>query len=324
MAKTRAYGSDVQCLAAFEATYGTAPNGGGGGVYTKVSFSSADIGAEKPLGYSPLLGQGRDAQDPFYDATNVEGSIKVPLELRAIGFWLKGVLGAPATVDNTGGKYTHTFKSGGDLLSLALEFGHTKLATQKHFLNTGAKLDTLSFPMQRTGAAEADLGVIAQGETSGPTAQDASPLSYALKRFNNGKGSIKVAGGQLANVTAGQFSFSNNMEKVETIRDDGLIDGADETEATATGTIDVRFSTDTTLADAIDAETPVALEYGFTIPGGAGHALTFKLPRVFLPRKKLPISGPGGISVTYDWQAAFDSVEGHMLEVILVNDVASY
>ena len=41
---------------------------------------------------------------------------------------------------------------------------------------------------------------------------------------------------------------SNNLEKIETIRDDGLIEGADPTIAALTGQIDVRFA-DTTLID---------------------------------------------------------------------------
>ena len=56
MSKKRAYGADVQCLAAFEATYGSAPNGGGGGVYTRMSFGSTDIGAETMPGTLPHRG----------------------------------------------------------------------------------------------------------------------------------------------------------------------------------------------------------------------------------------------------------------------------
>jgi hypothetical protein len=36
-------------------------------------------------------------------------------------------------------------------------------------------------------------------------------------------------------------TYSNNLEKIETIRDDGLIEGADPTIAALTGRIDVRF-----------------------------------------------------------------------------------
>lgn len=324
MAKTRAYGSDAQLLAVFETTYGTAPSGAAGGVYTKLSFKEATLGAERPLGYDPLLGQGRDAQDPFYEAITDEGEFMVPLDLRGIGFWLKGLFGAPVTTDNLDGTYTHVFTSGGTLPSLTFEVGHPALTTPKFYRHTGAKLDSLAFDMARTGPANATIGVVAQGETSPAAAVDASPATLALRRFSQGSGTIKVGGSQLANVTGGRLSFSNNLERVETIRADGLIDGADETEATAEGSVDVRFSTDTTITAAVDAETPVALEYGYTIPGSEGYALKFALPRVFLPKKKNELRGPGGVQVTYDWRAASDPVAGHMLEVTLVNDKASY
>ena len=48
--------------------------------------------------------------------------------------------------------------------------------------------------------------------------------------------------------TGGSVTYSNNLEKIETIRDDGLLEGADPTIAALTGRIDVRFA-DTTLID---------------------------------------------------------------------------
>ncbi|CAA7626642.1 phage tail tube protein [Magnetospirillum sp. SS-4] len=319
MSKTRAYGSDCILLAAFEASYGVLPADG----YTRLSFKESSLGAERPLGYDPLLGQGRDAQDPFYEAIKDEGEFGVPLDVRALGFWLKGLFGAPATADNGDGTFDHVFTSGGTLPSLAIEIGHAQLAAPKFFRHGGAKLDKLSFDMARSGAANASIGVIAQGETESATTIDASPASFPLKRFSQGSGAIRVGGGQLANVVGGKLSFSNNLERVETIRADGLIDGVDETEATAEGSVDIRFGTDTTLTAAIAAESPVAMLYGFTIPGSA-FALTFHLPRVFLPKKKQEIKGPGGIQASYDWRAARDPVAGYLLRITLINDVPSY
>jgi hypothetical protein len=319
MSKTRAYGADCILLAAFEATYGSMPADG----YTRLSFKESSLGAERPLGYDPLLGQGRDAQDPFYEAIKDEGDIGVPLDVRALGFWLTGLFGAPATADNGDGTFDHVFTSGGTLPSLAIEIGHAQLAVPKFFRHGGVKLDKLSCDMARSGAANASIGVIAQGETEAAATIDANPTSFALKRFSQGSGTIRVGGGQLANVTGGKLSFSNNLERVETIRADGLIDGVDETEATAEGSVDIRFGTDTTLTAAIAAESPVAMEYGFTIPGSA-FVLTFHLPRVFLPKKKQEIKGPGGIQASYDWRAARDPVAGYLLRVTLVNDVDGY
>jgi len=324
MGKSRAYGADAQLLGAFETVYGTAPDGSAGGVYTKLSFKECTIGAERPLGYDPLLGQGRDAQDPYYEAITDDGDITVPIDLRGIGFWLKGLFGAPETTDNGDGTYTHAFTSGGALPSLALEVGHLGLTVPHFARHVGAKAETLSFDMARTGAANAQVSLVAQGESNPAAVVDAAPVVHALRRFSQGSGLIRLGGGQLANVTGGRLSFSNNLDRVETIRADGLIDGVDETEATAEGTIDVRFGTDATIRDAVAAETPVALEYAFTIPGAEGYEIRFSLPRVFLPRKKQELRGPGGVQGTYEWRAAKDAVAGHLLQVTLTNDVAAY
>lgn len=324
MAKTRAYGADAQLTGVAEATYGTAPDGAAGGVYALLPFKSISLGAEKPLGYDPLLGQGRDAQDPYYDAESVAGDVEVPLDLRDFGFWLKGLFGAPVTTDNMDGTYDHVFTSGGDLPSLALEIGHTALTVARYLLYSGLKAGGLSFDMARSGPANATIDLIAQGEASAATPEDASPTTRSLTRFNNSKGAITVGGTQLGNVTGGQFNFSNNLEAVETIRADGLIDGVDETEATVEGSVTVRMGTDTTLTTPIAAETPVAMVFSFTRPGAEGYRLDFSMPRVFLPKKKGEISGPGGIEQTYDFRAAFDSTAGHLLQVTLVNDVAAY
>ncbi|WP_096701328.1 phage tail tube protein [Magnetospirillum sp. 15-1] len=319
MGKTRAYGADCILLAAFETAYGTPPADG----YGRLSFKESSLGAERPLGSDPLLGQGRDAQDPFYEAVKDEGDIGVPLDVRALGFWLKGLFGAPATADNGDGTFDHVFTSGGTLPSLAIEIGHVQLAAPKFFRHGGAKLDKVSFDMARSGAANATISVIAQGETEAAATIDTTPSTFALKRFSQGSGTIRVGGSQLANVVGGKMAFSNNLERVETIRADGLIDGVDETEATAEGSVDIRFGIDTTLTAAIAAESPVAMEYGFTIPGSV-FALTFHLPRVFLPKKKQEIKGPGGIQASYDWRAARDPVAGYLLRVTLVNDVTGY
>lgn len=324
MAKTRALGADAQLLAAFETVYGTAPDGSGGGVFTQMSFKSYSIGDEKPLGTDPDLGQGRDAQDPFFEAVSVDGDIGVGLDLQAAGFWLKALLGDPDTTDNLDGTYTHVFTAGGDVLPLTLELGHPQLTTPKFERATGVKLGGWQMDLSRTGPARATFSAIAQGMARPVAAADAAPLAYELTRFNNSRGAVKVDAAQLANITGGSMAFSNGLDPVETIRADGLIDGVDEGEATCGGSVDLRFSTDTTITDAIDAETPVALQYGWTIPGADGFNLTIDWPRVFFPRVKNPVEGPGGISATYDWQAAKDPVAGHMMQVTLKNDVDGY
>ncbi|QLH37704.1 MAG: hypothetical protein HWD60_00050 [Defluviicoccus sp.] len=55
-----------------------------------------------------------------------------------------------------------------------------------------------------------------------------------------------------------------------------------------------------------------------------GWSLTFELFRVFLPKPKYAVSGPGGVEASFDWRAAYDEGNATMLRARLVNDVASY
>ena len=146
--------------------------------------------------------------------------------------------------------------------------------------------------MGREGPANTTVQLIAQGEEKAMATIDATPDAFTLKRFSQGRGFIKHGGLPLAGVTGGNLTFSNNLERVRVIRDDGKIEAAEPTIATCTGTLGVRFDGATLLTEATNGE-PLALEYGFTM--AEGWWLTFELFRVFLPKPKYTISGPGGV-----------------------------
>ena len=55
-----------------------------------------------------------------------------------------------------------------------------------------------------------------------------------------------------------------------------------------------------------------------------GWELKLELFRVFLPKPKYSVSGPGGVEASFDWRAAFDDSADSMLRASLLNDIASY
>jgi len=423
MPKQRAYGADARLLAARETSYGVLPLTG----WRSLDFKSTDLSSTQPLGDDPLLGRGRNAQDPYRGLVTDEGQLEIPLDLRGTGFWLTGLFGDPvtsavaasgtisfgsqpasgstltlngvvctfvattpgsqeieiggtveSTVANaaaaleasvdpqvaeasyaangatlsithatpgpagnaftlaasassngtvsgptlTGGGHAHVWDSGADAIpSYTVEIGHPLLATPIFFRHLGTVLESLAFEMGQEGPANARLQLVAQGEVTAPATVAAGPASFALRRFSQGRGFIRRGGQPLAGVTGGSLTFSNNLERVRAIREDGWLTSADPTTATAQGTLALRFDGSTLLAEAANGE-PVALDYGFSLADG--HSLRFELPRVFLPKPKYPISGPGGIEASFDWRAAFDETEGTMLRATLVNDTPSY
>jgi hypothetical protein len=239
----RAYGSNAHLLMKRETAYGQAATGN----YIRMPFNRCNLGSEQGLIDDPVLGQGRDPRAPLQDVINDEGDIVVPVDPRCLGLWLTGLFGDPNTTDNLDGSWDHEFTSGGDdLPSYTLEVGMPKVPA--FFVHAGVKLNSIALEFTRFGPAAATISAIAQGETRFGTTQGGTPTSLTFSRISQFQGSIKRAGSPVENLTGGSVTYSNNLEKIETIRDDGLIEGADPTIAALTGRIDVRFA-DTTLID---------------------------------------------------------------------------
>ena len=224
----------------------------------------------------------------------------------------------------SGGGFTHTFVSGAAALpSFAAEIGHVNVPA--YFVHTGCMLNSMALNFQRSGAANATLNVLAQGETRFTASQGGTPTSRVYKPFSQFNGSIKRNGTALGNVTGAQFTYSNGMQGVPTIRNDGLIDGVDPTTITTTGSIEVRFA-DTTLVDDAINNTAIELELAYRLAGldGNNFNLTWTFHEVYLPRPRIPISGPGGVQTSFNWQAVYDDALSKSVTVVLKNDVTSY
>jgi len=310
----RAQGARSQLAAAFETTYGTAPASG----FMQMPFASASLGAEQPLLASELLGYGRDPLAPIKDAVTADGDIKVPLDAEAFGFWLKAAFGSPTTTGTT--NKTHTFRSGSwNLPSMAIEVAMPEIP--RFAMYAGCVLDQLSLQMQRSGLLTADVKLVAQGENVATATAAGTPTAYALQRFGHFNGAIKRNGTALGNIVSADITYSNNVERIETIRSDGRIDGADPSIAALTGKIDVRFADNTLMTQALNG-TAASLEFSWVISANVG--LTITAHAVYLPRPRVEIQGPQGIQASFDWQAAYDSVAGQMCTVVLKNQVSSY
>jgi len=311
----RAQGARAQMALAYESVYGTPPASG----YFKMPFASATLGAEQPLLESELLGYGRDPLAPIKDALTSDGDVVVPIDAIGFGYWLKATFGEPTT---TGAEapYSHEFRSGSwTLPSLAIEIGMPEVP--RFAMYAGCVVDQLSWQMTRSGLLTASVSLIAQGETPAAATGAGTPTEIALQRFGHFNGAIKRDGVALGNVVSTQITYGNNLDRIETIRADGKIDGADPSMAMLSGSMEVRFA-DTTLMDQAINGTDCALEFAYSLP--TGESLTFTAHSVYLPRPRVEIGGPQGVQATFDWQAAKDAVTGRMCTVTLINGVEAY
>jgi hypothetical protein len=220
----------------------------------------------------------------------------------------------------TGGANTHTFTSGGwTLPSLAIE---TQMPEVPRFsMYSGAVIDEFSWEMKRAGLLQGTAKLIAQGESvvAASVAGTLTALNY--KRFGHFNGAVLRDGVAIANITQARINYMNNLERIDAIRSDGRIEGADPSIAALKGQIVTRFS-DLTLFNQAIAGTPCALQFSHTI--SAAENFVFTAHAVYLPRPRVPIEGPSGVEATFDWQAALAVSPARMATAVLTNGVASY
>jgi hypothetical protein len=281
-------------------------------------FATASLGAEQPLLSSELLGYGRDPLAPMLDAVTADGTVAVPIDTEAFGLWLKGAFGAPVTTGT--GPYTHVFTSGSwTLPTLSIETGLPEVPS--YAMYGGCMVDKLGWQMARSGLLTANVDLIAQGETLATTSGAGTPAPITLKRFGHFNGTLTRNGADIGNIVGAELSYANNLDRVETIRADGKIEGADPSIAAMTGKIDVRFADTTLLTQAIN-NSECSLEFGYSL--ASGESLSVEVHRVYLPRPRREIQGPQGVQVSFDWQASQQADGTPMVTVTLVNNVESY
>ena len=312
----RAYGWNAQLLLAEETEYGEMPANN----YRKIPFISTTLDSEQNLVSSNVLGLGRDPTQPFQDVINVDGDMVVPVDMRNIGVWLKAIFGIPSTEDVDDGVYTHSFESGKIVIpSYTLEVGLPEVPQFIRFM--GVRANSIAFNFQRSGEAQVTLNLIGQGESGETTAIDTNPEVYKYTRVSQFQGFIKSNGALLANITAASATYSNNLEKIETIRNDGKVEAIDLGVASLSGSISARYG-DNILLDKARAGTPVDIELGYQLSDNL--KLEIVCHEVYLPKPKRTINGPNGIECSYDFQGAKNEEIGRMMTVKLTNDVESY
>lgn len=310
----RAQGARAQMALAFETSYGTPPVGG----FTKMPFASTTLGSEQPLLNSELLGYGRDPLAPIKDAVTVDGNVVVPIDAEAFGFWLKAAFGDP--ISSGIGPYTHEFRSGAwSLPSMSIETGMPEVP--RYAMYSGCVLDSLNWQMQRSGLLTATASLVAQGEAIASTSAAGTLADLDLQRFGHFNGAITRNGQPLGNIISAEITYANTLDRVETIRPDGRIDGADPSIAALTGKVEVRFA-DQVLVNQAIAGDPCALSFAYGLP--SGESFTFTAHAVYLPRPRIEIPGPQGIQASFDWQAARDAALGRMCTATLINDIEEY
>ena len=108
---------------------------------------------------------------------------------------------------------------------------------------------------------------MAQGETVATTTAAGTPAELALKLSVISTGPSTPDGFALGNVVSAEITYANNLDRIQTIRSDGKIDGADPSIAALTGRVEVRFA-DQVLVNQAIAGDPCELEFSYSSAPG--------------------------------------------------------
>jgi hypothetical protein len=310
----RQTGARTQANLAFETVYGTAPVSG----FRTIPFASTSLGAERPLIENEMLGFGRDPLAPQRDAITVDGDMVIPVDVENLGLWLKAAFGAPTTTGTT--PKVHTFQSGAWALpSMALEVAMPEVP--RYALYSGVMVNTLAWSMGRSGLLTGTVGLMAQKETIATVTAAGTPTALAYQRFGHFNGAITRDGSPLGSVISAEITYANNLDPVAVIRADGAVDGFDPMVASLSGSLVARFDSAALITQAISG-APCELKFAYDM--GANAKFEFTAHAVYLPQPRTPIEGPGGVQVTFAWQAARAVSPARLCTAVLTNTVASY
>jgi hypothetical protein len=316
-----AQGKAVSLYQVIEVTEAVKPTGN----YRKLPVKSFSLAPTENLQSEVVLSSPaatRDPMDPYREFIDLAGDAVVPLDLVNIGHWLRMLFGSPTTT-NVATDYTHVFKSGSNALpSAAFEkvYGDVAGANEGYL---GVRANTLSLPVQASGAADATFGLLGLSYTPNLTSAPGTPSTAAFTRFNRFQGSVSRNGAALPAFMQGTLNFSNNMEAVKAVRNDRRVEGIDwsETSGQFEGTVRLTAANAAIITDAA-AGTPCSLGYMLTI--SATQSLLLELPRVTLTPTGPRLEGPMGIELPVRGVASYDNTSTCMLRATLKNQLLSY
>jgi hypothetical protein len=304
----------------FETTYATSPTGTAiSGI--QIPFLTCDLKEDQPPRQSNILGAGRHAAQPFYGNRIVSGTLTGPLDLIAIGYILKMILGAPTTT-GSGDPYTHTFKIGSSTPSFLVEKGFTD--NTLYYLFNGCKANGFSIRVGKDNQLVYSVPIVGAKETEGTSAYDSDPtdVSKPAVELHVGNISAMTEGGSAnATIEEIEFNFMNNTRIGYPLASAGAGGNAAEGSPTIEGRIKGLFT-----ADAILLKGRNHTESSLTITLTSGsHSLQFLVNELQYGHNSPAIDGPGGTMLDLPFIGYYQGdAAASDFEVILINSQASY
>lgn len=194
----RARGVNAALAAVFESTYGTPPVSG----YRRMPFASANLGEEQGLIENELLGFGREPLAPTYDVVSNMGEIVVPVDVRNIGVWLRGLFGAPTTAAAVAATGTITLTANlqaGDTVTVdGIPYAAVASGATGNQFNLGGTAALTATALAAVINPSANVAAAAVGAVVNLTAKALGPGGNARTLATNAPARVSLSGATLA------------------------------------------------------------------------------------------------------------------------------
>lgn len=313
---TQALGSNARLLLDFETTFGQSPTTKAGKV---VPFNTFDVKSKQTMKDPATITGNRNPMAPFRGNITTDGTAVVPVDEQAIGYWLKGLFGAPTTTGSAD-PYTHVFKVASSQPSMVFEKGFTDLG--QYSVINGCKVNNFKVSFGGEDELTASIDILGAKEAFSGTQYEVSPTTIPLNRFTNLQASIEEGGAAVAYVTKGDFTISGNLDGTQyAVGNNGVRSDIPVGVYKITGNVTALFDS-TALMDKSISGVESSLKVKFT---SGTHSLEFLFPEITYERTTPSITGPAGVLITLPFHAYYkDDSNASAVKVTLVNGVSTY
>lgn len=309
----------TQVVVDFESTYNTdngVPNA------RLLTVNSNGIKVSESQSQSQAIGGGREATEPYYGNIDVSGQVAAPLCYNQSGYWLKMALGAPSTVNNGNGTFTHTFTVQDTLPSVVIEnkIAFAGGAGYTYHKYKGNVCNSYELSVASGSELVQNVSTIGASFSKSATPYDATVTTIPYKRVNFKDGALYIDGtiqGCLSDSL--NFSLNNNIDgEFYAIGGSGFRCMVAEGAVDVSGGITTIFKNEDFLTKAM-GHTETSVKVKFT-SGTDSLEYIFDDAQFAL---STPEAGAQGAKADFSWTAYKNNATSTM-KVVLTNSIASY
>lgn len=312
----QAKGSYSQVVIDYEGTYGTDPTPDG----ILVPFNTFGLRSDRNQIVPATITSTRNPVMSIEGNVDCKGSVVVPVDAISIGYWLKGLLGAPTEGGGVGPTYVHTYKVPTSVPSMVVEAGFLDVPYYLKF--NGTKVNSMSIEFGKDAELTASLDLMAAKETGSSSAYDSSVAMDTFTRFTMKQLAVEEGGSGSTIIGTCSLNIKNNLDPGMFVIGGGGIRGAlPEGVVEVSGNVKALFSSSTLYAKAV-ASTESSLKITAT---NGSNVLEFYVPELHYKQQGIPIETPGGIWVDLNFTGYYqDNAESSAFKVTLTNTLATY